>query len=292
MYISQLLIANIGFKIETPVLMNCLNHERFQAFLSDLSSPDIEFSYREVSNSFMELDVRISATNKEMSYISSLLTNENVVRDSSASSIKLLDYLLQSGANSMGNSIVSFNDSTICINNHSERTISTHFAPHLSFNLSNGLLGYTSFSTFLHDFQALMVHCSCVDFNSNAAVFIAMDEGGKTTAASLCKKGKVLSDDQILFRKYEDGEWLAHGTPWTTFTPNSGSATPKAFFLLEKSNEFSLTKLSSRELLSHLWNEHYKSRLMIPKMYHTKILDLYISLSSSAPVYLMKFPKD
>ena len=35
-----------------------------------------------------------------------------------------------------------------------------------------------------------------------------------------------------------------------------------------------------------------KGRMMIPKMYHTKILDLYISLASSAPVYLMKFPKD
>ncbi|MCK5034604.1 MAG: hypothetical protein KAS73_01840 [Candidatus Sabulitectum sp.] len=240
----------------------------------------------------MELDVRISATNKEMSYISSFLTNENVVRDSSVSSIKLLNYLLQSGANSVGNPIVSFNDSTFCVSNHSERTISTHFAPHLSFNLSNGLLGHTSFSTFLHDFQALMVHCSCVDFNNNAAVFIAMDEGGKTTAASLCKSGKVLSDDQIMFKKNEGGKWLAYGTPWTTFTPIPGSATPKAFFLLEKSDKFSLTKLGSRELLSHLWNEHYKSRLMIPKMYHTKILDLYLSLSSSAPVYLMKFPKD
>lgn len=145
---------------------------------------------------------------------------------------------------------------------------------------------------FLHDINALMIHCSCVNFGGKAAVFVAMDEGGKTTAASLCKNGKVLSDDQILFRKQDTGKWLAYGTPFTTFTPDPIPASPMAFFLLEKSDKFSLTKLSSRELLAHLWNEHSHSRILIPKMYHTKILDLYISLSSSAPVYLMKFPKD
>ena len=149
-----------------------------------------------------------------------------------------------------------------------------------------------NFSPFLFYIDALLIHCSCVNFNNHAAVFVAMDEGGKTTAASLCENGNVLSDDQILFKRNDNEEWLAYGTPWTTFEPNPGSATPKAFFLLEKSDKFSLTKLTSKELLAHLWNEHLNTRILIPKMYHTKILDLYISLASSAPVYLMKFPKD
>lgn len=158
--------------------------------------------------------------------------------------------------------------------------------------ISNGKVDPLIFSSFLHDFDAVMIHCSCVSFYGRAAVFLAMDEGGKTTAVSLCKGGRVLADDQIIFRKQDDDSWLAYGTPWTTFPPDLGNAIPAAFFLLEKADEFSLTKLGSLELLAHLWNEHHKVRLPIPKFYHTKIMDLYRGLSSSAPVYLMKFSKD
>ena len=145
---------------------------------------------------------------------------------------------------------------------------------------------------FFHNFNAMLIHSSCVDFNGKAAVFLAMDEGGKTTAASLFANGRVLSDDQNLFRLQDDDSWRVYGTPWTTFEPNPGFSIPKAFFLLKKANEFSLKPLTKTELLAFLWNEHHKSRLMIPKHYHTKILDLMRNLSASAPVYLMSFPKD
>ncbi|MCK5115150.1 MAG: hypothetical protein KAR44_01030 [Candidatus Aegiribacteria sp.] len=148
------------------------------------------------------------------------------------------------------------------------------------------------FTPFLHDIRALIVHSSCVSFDGRAAVFLAMDEGGKTTAANLCKGGRVLADDQIIFRKQDDGGWLAYGTPWTTFPPDPDHAVPAAFFLLEKADEFSLTELSSRELFSFLWGEHFKIRFQIPSMYQTTLFDLYRELSSSASVYLMKSPKD
>lgn len=147
------------------------------------------------------------------------------------------------------------------------------------------------FSPFLHDMNALIIHSSCVSFDGRAAVFLAMDEGGKTTAASLCIGGSVLADDQIIFRK-QDGQWLAYGTPWSTFPPDPGSAVPAAFFLLEKADDFSLTKLGSRELFSFLWGEHQSARFQIPRTYHIELLDLYRDLSTSAQVYLMRFPKD
>jgi hypothetical protein len=157
--------------------------------------------------------------------------------------------------------------------------------------VSKGRVDPLIFSPFLHDMNAVIIHSSCVSFNGKAVIFLSMDEGGKTTAARLCDGERVLADDRVLFRKI-DGQWLAYGTPWTTFPPDPGHAVPAAFFLLEKADEFSLKKLGALELFSHLWGEHHSSRFHIPRIYHTRILDLYRDLSTSAPVYLMRFPKD
>ncbi|MCD4702628.1 MAG: hypothetical protein K8S24_12310 [Candidatus Aegiribacteria sp.] len=157
--------------------------------------------------------------------------------------------------------------------------------------VSKGRVDPLIFSPFLHDMNTLIVHSSCVSLNGRAAVFMAMDEGDKTTVAGLCDGGKVLADDRVLFRKTEE-QWLAYGTPWTTFPPDPGHSVPAAFFLLEKADEFSLKKLGSLELVSFLWGEHHGARFHIPRIYHTKMLDLYRDLSTSAPVYLMRFQKD
>lgn len=149
-----------------------------------------------------------------------------------------------------------------------------------------------TFSSLLCDFQALLLHCACVSFDGRSAVFLATDEGGKTTAASLCRGGKVLSDDQVLFRRRNVGEWTAYGTPWTTFPPDPVSSVPGAFFLLRKGDEFSLEKLGHLQLLSFLWDEHTGSRLLVPRNRRTALLDLYRDLSASAPVYLMTFTRE
>ena len=181
---------------------------------------------------------------------------------------------------------------SITVTDYLNHKINHFYSSGVEDNVRDGRIGLHQFSYILHKYNALMIHSSCVSFNGRAAVFLAMDEGGKTTAASLCKGERVLADDQIIFRKQDDDSWLAYGTPWTTFPPDPGHAVPAAFFLLEKADEFSLKKLGSRELFSFLWGEHKKARLLIPSMYQTVLFDLYRSLSSSAPVYLMKFPKD
>lgn len=182
-------------------------------------------------------------------------------------------------------------DSVVVKDYRSHRIDSFHTRSN-AVSLKNARVDPTVFSVFLHDFDALLVHSSCVSFEGRAAVFLAMDDGGKTTVAGLCSTGRVLSDDQNLFRRDPSGNWLVHGTPWTTFPANTGYAVPGAFFLLEKSDQFSLQRLGPRALFSFLWDEHYPSRFMVPKVYQTRLFDLYRDLSMSAPVYLMKFPKD
>ncbi len=182
-------------------------------------------------------------------------------------------------------------DSAVVKDYRSHRIDSFH-TPGNAVSLRNARVDPTVFSVFLHDFDALLIHSSCVSFGGSAAVFLAMDDGGKTTAACLCGAGRVLSDDQVLFRRQTDGSWLAYGTPWTTFEPDTGSSVPGAFFLLEKSDRFSLQRLGPRELFSFLWDEHKAARFMLPKVYQTRLFDLYHALSMAAPVYLMKFPRD
>lgn len=188
--------------------------------------------------------------------------------------------------------ILELRRNSVVVTDYIKHRRDAYFTKESEHSLMQSRISPIQFSVFLHDFDSLMIHSSCVSFNGKAAVFLAMDEGGKTTAASLCEGGRVLSDDQNLFRKQTDGSWLAFGTPWTTFPPDPGSTVPAAFFLLEKADEFSLQKLEPLKLFSFLWDEHSSSRFIVPKVYQTKLFDLYRSLSSSAPAYLMKFPRD
>lgn len=163
-----------------------------------------------------------------------------------------------------------------------------------AFSDSEGRIVLSSFtvSGFLHGFNALLIHSACVDYEGRSAVLLATDGGGKTTAASLCSDGKVLSDDQVLFRKRDDGGWMACGTPWTTFPPDPAISVPGAFFLLEKADEFSLRRLGPLQLLSYLWDEHAGARLLVPRNRQTALLDLYRDLSAWAPVYLLRFSRE
>ncbi len=277
----------------SDTVIKSLNKLRFSYFKSILYPPDVEISFTHIKenityddSSFMKMD-----SNQNYHLFISHINNLPTFSNSPINTQGVINFLA-SRTTVRENLLLEINKISTSIFDFTNHRIDHFYTDTNSLSIARRKIGTASFSLFLHDFNALMIHCSCVNFGDKAAIFVAMDEGGKTTTASLCKDGKVLADDQIIFRKNNKNEWLAYGTPWTIFEPTSGSATPKAFFLLEKSDNFSLTKLSSRELLTHLWHEHAKARAMIPKMYHTKILDLYICLSSSAPVYLMKFPKD
>ena len=164
---------------------------------------------------------------------------------------------------------------------------SEHFA-----SVAGGRMGPGSFACFLQDFGATLLHSSCVDYSGRAAVFLAMDEGGKTTAARLCDKGTVVADDQTLFKKDGKGRWLAYGTPWTTFTPHPAPTVPCAIFLLEKAESFSLNPLGSLELLASLWNEHSTLSYILPSNKREAMFDIYSNLATSVPAYLLKFSKD
>jgi hypothetical protein len=139
-------------------------------------------------------------------------------------------------------------------------------------------------------FSAFLTHSSAVIRNGGAIVFLAPDEGGKTTAARTAPPESILSDDQNVIRK-ENGSFFVHSTPWSLFYNGIRRAPLRAFFLLEKAPAFKLAILKPRGLVDYLWQEHLNASLMVPKAFRAQTFDLVCDIAKAAPAFVMHLPK-
>jgi hypothetical protein len=290
--LNQFDLAGLRFRFVSSTDLSCFIPERFKAFQSESINSEVNVTY--VLANSLETSSHVADIIHNLLPIFARIPTD--IADSQVNHLILSFFpfcdILTNCSEHANRVMLELRKNSAVISDFLRHSIDIFYTGDIVLYLAGSQINPTAFSSFLHDFDALMIHSSSVSFNGRAAIFLAMDEGGKTTAATLCEGGRVLSDDQNLFRKQTDGSWLAYGTPWTTFPPDPGSAVPAAFFLLEKADEFSLLKVGALELFSFLWDEHFSSRFMVPKVYQTKLFDLYNDLSASAPVYLMKFPKD
>lgn len=291
MHRYHLRIGTLHFSVACSSAMDCLERSRFLAYSTDETKPDVSvhiFGIDEppLRRGPLTIKERAELTGgfafpidrfEAPSWESPLLLDEQVIQ-------RLRDC---SNHRSLVNLEIRMN--SVTITDYLKHEIFLYFAQGVEENVASGRIDSHVFSCFMYDFDALMIHSSAVDWGGRAAVFLATDEGGKTTAAQLCTGGKILADDQVVFRRNDD-RWCAHGTPWTTFPIEPGPSIPGAYFLLEKADSFSLTRLDSRELLSFLWDEQYTQRFHVPKAHQTLLFDLYRDLISFAPVYRMRFP--
>jgi hypothetical protein len=144
---------------------------------------------------------------------------------------------------------------------------------------------------FLPLFSAFMVHSSGLTLGGRAAIFLAPDEGGKTTIASLSQQGTVLCDDQIIVRK-EDRKFLAYGSPWGPFGHPGQKARVGGFFLLEKADRFTLQPVGPKAVFAYLWNEHENYRFFLPRDLKRRAFDLLYEACHAAPCYRLCFSKE
>lgn len=144
---------------------------------------------------------------------------------------------------------------------------------------------------FLPAFSASMVHSSAVMINGRAALFLAPDEGGKTTVARQTPDSNaVLCDDQNIVR-IVDGRVEVHSTPWGLLGNGPQHARLGGIFLLEQSDHFSLRPIQAGDILQYLWNEHIGCRIVLSREYRTRLFDIFYRIAHSAPAYLMRFGK-
>ena len=146
-------------------------------------------------------------------------------------------------------------------------------------------------STFLTNFSAIMIHSAGVTRNSNAALFLAPDEGGKTTVARCANEALILNDDHIILRQ-QDNVFVAHGTPLGPITGGPQQARLGSFFLLEQASHFELTPIKPRDVLHFLWNEHAHHWRFLPKYLKIRAFDILYDACHQVPVYRMCFPEN
>lgn len=158
------------------------------------------------------------------------------------------------------------------------------------------ILGAGLLAPFLPARGAFLLHAAAVaDDNGKAALFLAPDEGGKTSAVRLADAGTgtahVIGDDQVILRRERGGFWV-HGTPWNLISAGPIKARPGGIFLLEKSKRFRLTLLKAAAAIGAVWNEHRNVTDFIPGELRKKAFSLVTDACSSAPVYRLEFSGD
>ena len=144
---------------------------------------------------------------------------------------------------------------------------------------------------FMPNFDAVMIHGAGVLGNGSAALFLAPDEGGKTSVVRCSNSSHVLNDDQLILRR-GGGMIFSHGTPFGLITDGPWAARIGGTFLLEKGERFDLSPIKPRDAFLHLWNENRHHRFFLPKHMKTNTFEILIDACHQAPAYRMSFPKD
>jgi len=155
------------------------------------------------------------------------------------------------------------------------------------------ILGAGLLAPFLPFHGAFMLHAAgIVDSDAGtAALFLAPDEGGKTTAARLSRPGIIIDDDQVVLRRERGGFWV-HGTPWGLISAGPIKAKLGGIFLLEKARRFLLTPLKAADAVGFIWDEHRNMTDFIPAEMRKKAFVLITDACSSVPVFRLRFSKD
>lgn len=151
--------------------------------------------------------------------------------------------------------------------------------------------GPAMLAPFLPSFDALLLHAAAIERRGKAAVFLAADEGGKTTAVRLAPGGTILGDDQVIVRRSR-GRFRVHGTPWGLHVDAKLQAPLAGLFLLQKAERFALEPLTARELVPRIWQEIKNPLAILPKPLKEKAFAILCDIAQSVPAWKMAFPKD
>jgi len=146
-------------------------------------------------------------------------------------------------------------------------------------------------SFFLPNFQALMIHGGGVIRNNLAALFLASDEGGKTSVIkSLSPREGILSDDHLIIKRTTVGLKI-HATPFGQFTDGPREASLGGVFMLEKSSKFQIIPINPIEVVHFLLKEQSHKWYTIPNRIRSRAFNILYDTCHQAPLYRMQFPK-
>ncbi|MCX6558539.1 MAG: hypothetical protein NTW95_14095 [Candidatus Aminicenantes bacterium] len=139
-------------------------------------------------------------------------------------------------------------------------------------------------------YSSMLMHGASVIIKKKAALFLAPDEGGKTTTISQFNKENILNDDQIVLKKNKKGIHI-HATPFGTISCGNKSAPLGGIFLIHKSHFFRIKKANPQKILEFIWNEHMINSIIIPKKMRIDLFNLLYEVVKQTPVYNLYLKK-
>lgn len=138
--------------------------------------------------------------------------------------------------------------------------------------------------------EGFYIHSSGLSLNGKGLVFLGHSGAGKSTIAGMLKnEAKILCEDRIIVRRFPDG-FKIYGT-WDhggVLPESPDSASLKAIFFLEKSNENKLIPVKDKQkILANFLA--YLVRPVAEADWWDKTLQVVGKLSKEVPFYLAHF---
>ncbi len=139
-------------------------------------------------------------------------------------------------------------------------------------------------------FCGILIHSSGMKIGNQGALFLAPDEGGKTTIVKKHAREIILSDDQIIL-SCKSGNYYMSSTPFGTMTCGPRCTKIGGIFLLKKSRNTSIRPIDSNAVLKFIWNEHFSQIIKYPKPLRINLFNMLYQICHKTPTYQLFFPK-
>lgn len=282
-------IAGLSLQIDSDVPFRCLQTSRFRQFEYPAARrPDIRFQFGGVRRDDMTLPPPDARTRRLLA--SCVRHPQNDLR-----SPVLLAPQVQARLHSVGDyaSVVGLEirPAAVTLFDFARRSLEIFYDADVGAMNTECCINAGLLAPFLPLYSAAILHSSSVAWGDAAAVFLARDEGGKTTAARLAPSGTILCDDQNIVRQTRDG-FRVSGTPWGRYFNSQHHAQVGGLFLLEQASTFALRPVQPVEVFEFVWREHRDHVLLLPPWLKVQAFILLRTLCCEVPVYRLRFPRD
>jgi hypothetical protein len=197
---------------------------------------------------------------------------------------------LETHRDTLGSCAIEWRTDAITVFDFAKRQLLSILSHEASDDLANRRVDPSLWAPFFCLYSAILLHSSAVVRNGGAVVFLAPDEGGKTTAARTAPADTVLSDDQNVVRRGTSG-FRVHSTHWSLFLGPPRSAPLRAFFRLEKAKRFEIVRLMPKDLVESVWQEQRVPLQPLPKPLRELAVALVCEASRAAPAFTMRLPE-
>ncbi|MBN2547776.1 MAG: hypothetical protein JXB15_01360 [Anaerolineales bacterium] len=282
----HLLFADLSLEIEADIDIVYFKREMFRKFLvfsedrADIFVHYHEIDERLVVHSELSTEEELLIRNSRHIGMDSLLLGAQGVRQ------RLVECMAHPQL-----STIELHPRSIVFYDYFAHRLDVYFAAQDSRELAERNVYASIVAPFLPAFSATVVHSSAIIRRGSTALFLAPDEGGKTTVVRSAPSGTILSDDQNIIRK-KNGRVMVYGTPWGLFTNPQENAPLGGIFFLEQSAEFRLEAVASANALEYLYNDSRPYVDYLPRGHRIELFHLLDEVCHQVPCYRMYFPRD